>query len=64
MFPVAVDCNKNAVHKKTGNIYHVIIEDAIDCTNERDGTHVVVYYRDGMFFVREKIEFEQKFDRS
>lgn len=53
---------KTAVHKKTGNRYQVIANEAIDCTNERDGTPVVIYYRDGMFFVREKAEFIEKFE--
>lgn len=45
---------KTAIHKKTGNKYQVIADEAIDCTNERDGTPVVIYYRDGMFI--EKFE--------
>ena len=53
---------KTAVHKKTGNIYHVLDVKAIDCTNVRDGVKVVIYYRDGMFFVREKKEFDEKFE--
>lgn len=53
---------KTATHKKTGNKYQVIADDAIDCTNVRDGTKAVVYYRDGMFFVREKAEFSEKFE--
>ena len=51
-----------AEHIKTGNIYHVLeLGDFIDTTNERDGTHVKLYYRDGMFFVRDAKEFEKKF---
>ena len=53
---------KTAIHKKTGNKYQVSADEAIDCTNERDGTPVVVYYRDGMFFVREKTEFIEEFE--
>lgn len=53
---------KTATHKKTGNKYQVIVNEAIDCTNVRDGTPVVIYYRDGMFFVREKVEFFEKFE--
>lgn len=53
---------KTAVHKKTGNEYQVIANEAIDCTNERDGTPVVIYYRDGKFFVRDKTEFIEKFE--
>lgn len=52
------------VHKKTGNIYTVITDSAIDCTNERDGTQVVVYCNvEGMWFVREAKEFWQKFEK-
>ena len=52
------------VHKKTGNIYTVIADNAIDCTNERDGTQVVVYCNPkGMWFVREAKEFWQKFEK-
>ena len=50
-----------AIHKKTGNIYEVISLDATDCTNERDGTQVVIYRCDGMMFVRERAEFLEKF---
>lgn len=53
---------KIAVHKKTRNIYRVLDVKAIDCTNVRDGVKVVIYYRDGMFFVREKKEFDEKFE--
>ena len=35
---------KNAIHKKTGNKYQVIADEAIDCTNVRDGTPVVIYF--------------------
>lgn len=53
---------KTAIHKKTGNIYQVLDTEAIDCTNVRDGAAVVIYYRDGMFFVREREEFNEKFE--
>lgn len=53
---------KTATHIKTGNKYQVLSDSAIDCTNERDGLPVVVYYRDGLFFVREKAEFLEKFE--
>ena len=53
---------KTAIHKKTGNIYQVLDTKAIDCTNVRDGVAVVIYYRDGMFFVREREEFNEKFE--
>lgn len=53
---------ENWTHNKTGNAYQKLFE-AIDCTNERDGINVVVYYRDGKFFVREKQEFLEKFTK-
>ena len=53
---------KTATQKKTGNKYQVIADEAIDCTNERDGLPVVIYYRDGKFFVRDKTEFIEKFE--
>lgn len=50
------------IHKKTGNIYTVEGE-AIDCTNSRNDTIVVLYRnKEGMLFVREKGEFLEKFD--
>lgn len=53
----------SAEHLKTGNIYNVLeLGDVIDCTNSRDGTPVVVYYREGKFFVRETKEFKEKFN--
>lgn len=49
------------VHKKTGTLY-MKMYDAIDATNSRDGIEVVVYANEqGMVFVREKKEFEEKF---
>lgn len=53
--------NKEYIHNKTGNKYHVLIEDAIECTNGREDKRYVVYYRDGLFFVREADEFAAKF---
>ncbi len=50
-----------AIHKKTGNKYTVLYDTALDCTNSRDGTEVVVYTRDDKVFVREKQEFMEKF---
>lgn len=53
----------SAKHLKTGNVYQVLeLGNVIDCTNSRDGTPVVIYYRDGKFFVREAEEFKQKFN--
>lgn len=52
-------------HKKTGNLYEVLSM-AVDCTNARDGTVVVIYYRVGCVdvpqFVREVAEFRAKFE--
>jgi hypothetical protein len=44
-----------------------VLFDGIDCTNNRDGTPVVVYLAAGIqkeqkIFVREKAEFEEKFE--
>lgn len=51
----------NALHIKSGKVYTVIGE-AIDCTNSRHGTHMVIYTNDtGMVFVREALEFVEKF---
>lgn len=52
---------KYVVHKKTGNIYNVITSNVINCTNAQDGQQMVLYTKDGMWFVREKKEFEEKF---
>lgn len=52
---------KPVIHKKTGSRY-IYIQTAIDCTNERDGTMVVIYMNNkGQVFVREQREFWQKF---
>ena len=53
------------LHVKTGNRYWVELE-CIDCTNGREDTEVVLYREDktcGPFFVREKKEFLEKFER-
>lgn len=48
-------------HRKTGNTYYLNAK-AIDATNERDGTEVMVYRNtDGQVFVRELQEFNRKF---
>ena len=52
---------KRAVHIKTGNIYHIIADDAIECTNGREDIRMVVYTRDGLIFTREYSEFITKF---
>ena len=50
-----------AKHKKTGKIYS-IMSCAIDCTNSRDGLEVVIYTDGNLVFVRELIEFAEKFE--
>jgi hypothetical protein len=55
---------KTYVHRKTGNRY-VSPGEARDCTNSRDGLPVVLYWKEhesGVVFVREKTEFEAKFE--
>ncbi len=52
-------------HLKTGNIYYVIRDDVINCTNANDDQIMVMYRRDDLpdkVFVREKNEFFQKFE--
>jgi hypothetical protein len=48
---------------KNKNVY-IVLSNAIDCTNERDGTEVVIYYPENkkdFLCVREKTEFLSKF---
>ena len=48
---------------KNGNVY-IVLNQGIDCTNERDGTEVIVYYpedKKDFLCVREKKEFLVKF---
>lgn len=52
---------KAFVHTKTGNIYYLVADNVIDCTNSRDNTTCVLYTRDGKLFVRERNEFYNKF---
>ena len=50
---------------KNGNIYEVIREDVINCTNANDGQTMVLYKSEkspDLLFVREKSEFLQKFE--
>lgn len=59
-----VESHKKFRNKKTGNIYQ-LISYALDCTNERDGTPVVLYCPEKQpetLYVREKEEFFRKFD--
>ena len=57
--------NNDWKHLKTGKIY-VVIGFAIDCTNERAGTQVVVYIEKGVkggeVFVRDFKEFADEFE--
>ena len=55
---------QRARHNKTGNIYLILKVGAIDCTNERDGTRVVVYApadNENTIYIREEAEFFDKF---
>jgi len=52
-------------NNKTGNIYEMLYE-ALDCTNSRDGTPVVVYSplnNLNLHYVRERSEFLVKFTK-
>ena len=44
------------VHNKTGHIY-VVISMVTNTTNKNDGDQMVLYQRNGMFFVRDVKEF-------
>lgn len=58
-------CSKKFRNKKNGNIYEVIREDVINCTNANDDQIMVLYKSEehqGMLFVREKSEFYIKFE--
>ena len=50
---------------KNGNIYKILFH-AIDCTNIRDGTKVIVYcplQNESLICVREETEFYSKFEK-
>lgn len=49
------------IHKKTGNVYTMLMLNVKDATNATDGRDMILYYKDGMFFVREAEEFYDKF---
>ena len=49
-------------HKKTGNIYYVFDYDLINATNANEGQEMIFYARLGKFYVREKSEFNEKFE--
>jgi len=50
------------INKKNKKIYRIIIE-ATDTTNSRDGLEVVVYCDSSRTFVRERLEFLEKFEK-
>ena len=52
--------NKTYINKKNNTEYNVLYE-GIDATNSRDGEEVIIYEREGMIFVRNKLEFYEKF---
>lgn len=57
--------SKKFRNKKNGNIYDVIREDVINCTNANDGEIMVLYKNDNSpdkIFVRERNEFYIKFE--
>lgn len=52
-------------HLKTGNIYYLVRDDVINCTNANSEQKMVLYRKSGesnLIFVREKEEFFQKFE--
>ena len=56
--------NSTYKNKKNGNMY-IVLNHAIDCTNERDGTDVIIYYPENnkeFLCVRERNEFLAKFE--
>lgn len=57
--------SKKYKHLKTGNIYEVIRDDVLNCTNANDEQIMVLYKNEQspeLLFVREKNEFLQKFE--
>ena len=57
--------SKKFKHLKTGNIYEVIRDDIINCTNANDKQIMVLYKSDkypDLLFVREINEFKIKFE--
>ena len=56
--------SKKFKHLKTGNIYEMLRDDIINCTNINAEQIMVLYKTDkypDMLFVREKSEFYEKF---
>lgn len=59
-----MNSSKKYRNLKNGNAY-VVLGYATDCTNERDGTNVVIYYPENnrdILYVREEKEFLIKFE--
>lgn len=57
--------SKKFKHLKTGNIYEMLRDDVINCTNANDEQIMVLYKNDNYpdkIFVREKSEFYLKFE--
>lgn len=55
---------KKVIHKKTGNIYFLLNDELIECTNGREDKKYCLYVSlGGMVFVREADEFYQKFEK-
>jgi len=49
-------------HIKSGKVYSVFSDNAIDCTNSESDKRMVVYHNsEGTIFVREAKEFSEKF---
>lgn len=59
------DSNRLSVwkNKKTGNLYTVIYDEAIECTNGREDIDYTVYTNGDKIFVRQTNEFYKKFER-
>ena len=52
------------IHKKTGNMYILLNDDLIECTNGREEKKYCLYANlEGMVFIRERSEFYQKFEK-
>lgn len=55
---------KSFIHKKTGNMYILLNDDLIECTNGREDKKYCLYVNlEGMVFIREHDEFYQKFEK-
>lgn len=52
------------IHKKTGNMYILLNDELIECTNGREDKKYCLYVNlEGMVFIREHDEFYQKFEK-